>query len=80
MTTAYDIVTVTLFVALVGYYLLLTDRRPQLLKHFLLSAVVFMVANQVGNFADRIGDIRVHALAVVLIVAGVAYAGIVARG
>ena len=79
MSTTYDFVTVAIFVILVGYYLFLTDRRPQLLMHFLLSAVVFVVANQVGNYASKTGSVGMHALAVILIVAGVAYAAVVAR-
>jgi uncharacterized membrane protein YhfC len=73
MHTIYDFATVALLVVLVGYYLFLTDRRPQALKHFLVSAVVFAVANQLGNAG-------MNALAIVLVVAGVAYAGFVARG
>jgi hypothetical protein len=78
MGTAYDVATVTVFFLLVGYYLFLTDRRPQLLTRFLFSAIVFVVANQVGNFATRTGEVGAHALAVALIIGGVAYAGIVA--
>ena len=79
MHTLYDFATVASFVILVGYYVFLSDRRPQTLRRFLVSAVVFAVANQVGNFADRSGAAGLHALAVVLILAGVAYAGLGAR-
>jgi len=79
METAYDFVTVALFAIMVAYYVLLTDHRMRLLMHFLLSAVVFAVADQLGNYAIRSGAAGVHALAVVLIIAGVAYAAIVAR-
>jgi hypothetical protein len=80
MSTVYDFLTVAMFAILVGYFLFLTDRRPQLLMHFLVSAVVFAVADQVGDFASKTGNVGMHALAVVLVVAGVAYAGVVARG
>ncbi len=80
MSTIYDFLTVAIFAILVGYFLFLTDRRPQLLMHVLLAAVVFAVANQVGDFASKTGNVGMHALAVVLIVAGVAYVGVVARG
>ena len=80
MATIYDFVTVAIFVVLVGYYVFLSDRRPQLLWQFLLSAVVFAVANQVGNFASKADNVGMHALAIVLIVGGAAYAAISARG
>ena len=80
MSTTYDFVTVAIFVILVGYYLFLTDRRPQLLTRFLLSAVVFAIADQVGNFASKVGNFGLHALAVALVLAGIVYAGVVARG
>jgi hypothetical protein len=80
MQTAYDFVTVAIFVILVGYYLFLTDRRPQLVTRFLLSAVLFAIADQVGNFASKAGNFGLHALAVALVLTGVAYAVFVARG
>ena len=80
METIYDFVTVAMFVILVGYYVFLSDRRQRLLWQLLLSAVVFAVADQVGNYAIRSGTVGVHALAIVLIVAGAAYAAIATRG
>jgi hypothetical protein len=78
--TIYDFVTVAIFVILVGYYVFLSDRRPRLLWQFLLSTVVIAVADEVGNFASKGGSVGMHALAIVLIVAGAAYAAIAARG
>jgi hypothetical protein len=73
MRTAYDLWTVALFIILVGYFFLFTDRRPQRLKHFLLVAVALAIANQIGNAGK-------DTLAIILIVAGIAYAGLMSRG
>lgn len=72
MTTLFDVVTVTCFVGLVIAFFQFTDRETRTLVHFILAGVVFAVANQVGNAGSA-------TLAVLLIVAGVAYAGIIAK-
>ena len=72
MATIFDVVTVTCFVGLVIAFFQFTDRENRTLIHFMLAAVVFAVANQVGNGGSAI-------LAALLIVAGVAYAAIMAK-
>jgi hypothetical protein len=72
MTTFFDVVTVTCFVALVIAFFQFTDRETRTLVHFILAGVVFAVANQVGNGGSMI-------LAMILIFAGVTYAVLVAR-
>ena len=72
MATIFDVVTVTCFVGLVIAFFQFTDRETRTLVHFVLAGVVFAVANQVGNGGSAI-------LAAVLIVAGVAYAAIIAK-
>ena len=67
MTTFFDVITVTCFVALVIAFFQFTDRDPKRLLHFLLAGILFAVANQLGNTGQS-------ALAIVLIVAGAGYA------
>ena len=79
MGSAYDLVTVAAFGILVGYFVFLTDRNPRRLMHFMISAVAFAVANQVGNAALRSEGLALHVTAITLILAGVAYAVIATR-
>jgi hypothetical protein len=72
MATLFDVVTVTCFVGLVIAFFQFTDRETRTLVHFILAAVVFAVANQVGNAGSTI-------LAFILILAGAGYAVMVAR-
>jgi len=72
MTTLFDVVTVTCFVGLVIAFFQFTDRETRTLVHFILAGVVFAVANQVGNAGSAV-------LAGLLMVAGVAYAGMVVK-
>ena len=72
MTTFFDVVTVTCFVALVIGFLQFTDRDPRTLVHLVLAGIVFAVANQVGNSGSTI-------LALIMIVAGAGYAVLVVR-
>jgi hypothetical protein len=72
MTTFFDVVTVTCFVALVIAFFQFTDRETRTLVHFILAGIVFAVANQVGNAGSTI-------LAIVLILAGATYAFLIAR-
>ena len=72
MTTLFDILTVTCFVALVIAFFMFTARDNRTLLHFMLAGIVFAVANQVGNAGS-------FYLAVVLILAGAGYAVLMAR-
>jgi hypothetical protein len=67
MTTLFDVVTVTCFVGLVIAFFQFTSRDTRILMHFMLSAIVFAVANQVGNHGSVL-------LASILVVVGIAYA------
>jgi len=70
MTTLFDVVTVACFAALVLAFFQLTDRHTRTLLQLVLAGVVFAVANQLGNAGSAI-------LALTLILAGIAYAGLV---
>jgi hypothetical protein len=72
MTTFFDVISVTCFVALVIGFFQFTDRNTRTLLHLLLVGVVFAVANQVGNYGETV-------LALVLILAGAGYAVLVVR-
>jgi len=72
MSSAFDLITVACFAVLVAAFFQLTDRKTRTLVHFVIAAVVFAVANQVGNGGQTL-------LAATLIVAGAGYAVIVAR-
>jgi len=72
MTTFFDVLTVTCFVALAVGFFKFTDRNTQTLVHFLLAALVLAVANQVGNNGGTI-------LAFVLILASAGYAVLTVR-
>lgn len=70
MATFFDVVTVTCFVGLVIAFFKFTEQETRTLVHFILAAVVFAVANQVGNAGSA-------ALAIILILAGSIYAALV---
>ena len=72
MSTVFDVVTVTCFVGLVIAFFQFTDRETKTLVHFILAGLVFAVANQLGNAGSVL-------LASILILAGVAYAALIAR-
>ena len=72
MTTFFDVVTVTCFVAMVIGFFQFTNRDPRTLTHLVLAGIVFAVANQVGNSGSTI-------LALIMIVAGAGYAALVVR-
>jgi hypothetical protein len=72
MTTFFDVVTVTCFVGLIFAFFQFTGRETRTLVQFMLSGVLFAVANQVGNS----GAVT---LGLILIVAGVTYAALAAR-
>ena len=67
MTTFFDVVTVTCFIALVIAFFQFTDRDPKRLLHFVLAGILFAVANQLGNSGHS-------AFAIVMIAAGAGYA------
>jgi cytochrome bd-type quinol oxidase subunit 1 len=73
LTTAFDFLTVGCFVCIVAAYFLLTDREIRTLAHLLVSGAAFAVANQLGNAGSTI-------LALLLVVAGGAYAVFVVCG
>jgi hypothetical protein len=70
MATLFDVVTVTCFFGLVLAFFLWTERDTRTLMHFLVSGVVFAVANQVGNAGGSI-------FAAALIIAGIGYAALI---
>ena len=72
MTTFFDVVTVTCFVAMAIGFFQFTDRDMRTLAHLVLAGIVFAVANQVGNSGGTI-------LALIMIVAGAGYAALVVR-
>lgn len=72
MITVYDAVTVVCFICVVLTYFVFTEGGTKLLAHFMLPAVAFAVANQVGNAGMNV-------LAVALIAAGIVYTYIIVR-
>lgn len=72
MATLFDVVTVTCFIALVIAFFWFSDRENRTLLHFMLAAIVFAVANQVGNSGFTY-------LALILILAGIAYPVLILR-
>ena len=71
MVTLFDIVTVASFFGLVLAFFFWTERDHRTLLHFGVSGIVLAVANQVGNAGQTI-------FAFVLVVAGIAYAAVIA--
>jgi hypothetical protein len=71
MVTLFDIVSVASFIGLVLAFFLWTKRDNRTLLHFVVSGTVLAVANQVGNAGQTV-------FAFILIVAGLAYAAVVA--
>ncbi|MBR0993741.1 hypothetical protein JQ580_23740 [Bradyrhizobium japonicum] len=72
MATLFDVVTVTSFVGLVIAFFQFSDREIRTLVYFMVSGIVFAVANQVGNAGYYI-------LAGVLILAGIVFAAMVIK-
>jgi hypothetical protein len=71
MATLFDIVSVAGFIGLVLAFFCWTERDNRTLLHFVISGTVLGVANQVGNAGQTV-------FAFLLIIAGIAYAIIVA--
>jgi hypothetical protein len=72
MATVFDVLTVTCFVALVLAFVIFTSREPRTLLHLMIAAIVFAIANQVGNAG-------LSWLGFALIGAGAVYAALVVR-
>jgi len=72
MTTVFDVITVTCFIALVLAFLRFTDRDPWTLLRLLLAVLAFAVANQVGNHGFFV-------LSALLILAGIGWSLLVIR-
>jgi predicted branched-subunit amino acid permease len=72
MITSFDIITVACFIGLVVAFLRYTDHEIRTLLQFLISAIVFAVANQLGNSGSIL-------LAGALVVAGIGYALLIVR-
>lgn len=77
MNTVYDFVTVICFICIVLTYFMFTEGGVKVLAHFMLPAVAFAIANQVGNHAGS--DLAMNGLAVILIIAGIGYTFIIVR-
>jgi hypothetical protein len=77
MQTVYDFVTIICFLCIVVTYFMFTEGGMKILAHFMLSAAVFAIANQVGNHAGA--NFLMNILAVVLIIAGIGYTFIIVR-
>jgi hypothetical protein len=72
MATIFDLVTVTCFAALVIAFFQFTDRDTRILVRLLPAAIVFAIADQIGNKDGVI-------LAIILISAGIGYAILVIK-
>ena len=70
MATLFDVVTVTCFFGLALAFFFWTERDTRTLLHFIISGVVFAVANQVGNAGGTL-------FAGALIIAGIGYAALI---
>jgi hypothetical protein len=77
MQTVYDFVTVICFGCVVLTYFMFTEGGMKVLAHFMLPAVAFAIANQVGNHAGN--DLPMNLLAVALIAAGIGYTFIIVK-
>lgn len=77
MITVYDAVTVVCFICIVLTYFVFTDGGTKLLAHFMLPAVAFAIANQVGNAAGQ--SLLMNLLAIILIAAGIGYTYLIVR-
>jgi hypothetical protein len=72
MATVFDVVTVTCFVGLVIAFYQFSDREVRTLAYFMPPAIVFALANQLGNA----GHIYFGSA---LVVAGIAFAVLILR-
>jgi hypothetical protein len=72
MATIFDFLTMACFAGIVIAFFQFTDRAVKTLMHLIAPGVAFAVGNQLGN-------IGYTAFALLLILAGVSYAGLVVR-
>ena len=72
MVTIFDFLTTACFLATAIGFLQFTDRAVRTLMHLMAPATAFAVGNQLGNVGYGI-------FAVLLILAGIGYAGLVLR-
>ena len=72
MITLFDVITVGCFIGLVVVFFRYTDQETRTLLQFLVSAVVFAIANQIGNAGSVF-------LAAALVIAGLSYAALIVR-
>jgi hypothetical protein len=73
MTGPFDILTIACFLLMVIAFFVWTERDTNTLLHLLISAVMFAVANQLGNHGSPI-------LALILTAAGAGYALLIFLG
>jgi hypothetical protein len=72
MSTIFDLVTVSCFAGLVIAFFQFTDRDARILVRLLPAAILFAIADQIGNNDGVI-------LAIILISAGIGYAILVIK-
>lgn len=77
MQTVYDFVTVICFICIAVTYFMFTEGGMKILAHFMLPAVAFAIANQLGNHAEN--NVPMNILAVILIIAGIGYTFMIVR-
>jgi hypothetical protein len=71
MVTLFDVISVASFIGLVIAFFFCTERDNRTLLHFVISGAVLAVANQVGNAGQTM-------FASILLIAGIAYAAVIA--
>ena len=71
MVTLFDVISVASFIGLVIAFFFWTKRDNRTLLHFVISGAVLAVANQVGNAGQTM-------FASILLIAGIAYAVVIA--
>jgi hypothetical protein len=72
MKTAFDFLTIACFAGVVIAYFQLAEQNARTLMHLAIPAVVFAVANQLGNSGLTF-------FALILILAGIGYAALVVK-
>lgn len=72
MDTAFDFLTVACFAGLVIAYFQFAEQNARTLMHLMVPAIVFAVANQLGNSGLTL-------FALILVVAGIGYAALVVK-
>ena len=67
MTTVFDVITVTCFVAVALAFFIFTDRNPTILARLIVSVVLLAIANQAGN-----ADLMLAGAALIVAALGIA--------